>query len=421
MSSLQPSGLCSRCNHIIETRPQYGESKHFKTFREVLDAGDLGCYICWTISHTKRWRESAPEAFIEGLKYSVICKSDINVKGDIEFQALDIRGGVCAEIPGGTNQWTFERAKSGYLHSPDVASDYNEPVFSLKRHRWIGVSQAALKWVASCDINHPGCRPQDSLYRPTRLLKILNNQTVKLIHTASEETGNYAALSHCWGKTQTIKLESDTKDQLQHGTDVMSLPKSYQEAILICLKLGIGFIWIDSLCIFQDSGDDWEREAITMQHVYGNSYLNICAAAAADSTEESFIGRSKGILEMPEVSTTWENSSKDSFFLHYDSMLHEDIAESPLRHRGWVYQEWYLSPRSLILSQNQLWWHCREFLANEENQHGSPEFKQFDWLKVANRFPPWPLSTRTYRASGIVYVRQAWSLGHFGVCTSCIV
>ncbi|XEU97708.1 hypothetical protein FSHL1_002994 [Fusarium sambucinum] len=164
----------------------------------------------------------------------------------------------------------------------------------------------------------------------------------------------------------------------------MSLPKSYQEAVLVCLKLGIGFIWIDSLCIFQDSQDDWEREAMTMQDVYGNSYLNICTAAAANSTEESFLGRSKGILKILMVSTTWEKSSRDSLFLYYDGALNDDIAESPLRHRAWVYQEWYLSPRSLILSQNQLWWHCREFLANEENRYGNLEFQRFDWLKVNN-------------------------------------
>jgi hypothetical protein len=215
-------------------------------------------------------------------------------------------------------------------------------------------------------------------------LEILNNQTVKLVHTSNTTTDRYAALSHCWGKTQTIKLQSDTRGEFERGIEVMSLPKSYQEAVLVCLKLDIGFIWIDSLCIFQDSKEDWEREAITMQDVYGNSYLNICTAAAANSTEESFLGRGRGILRTPTVSTTWEKSLKDTFFLYYDQALDEDISETPLRYRAWVYQEWYLSPRSLILGQNQLWWHCREFLANEDYRFGNPGFQRFNWLKANN-------------------------------------
>ncbi|KAL3605344.1 hypothetical protein FPOAC2_00287 [Fusarium poae] len=414
MSSLQPSGLCSRCHDIFQIRPQYGESKHFKTVPEVSEGRDLGCYICWTISHTKRWRESVLEAFTEGLEYTFQRRVQLQ-----RFYTNEANGPI-KEIPGDLRNCWFWRSEEEYVmgfregltngHSrgwrqevryfwvdhvlyltsfkgPDLRSDisdYDESVFSLKRHRWIGVGQAALDWVHSCNTNHPGCRPHDSLYRPTRLLKILNNEVVKLIHTLDEATGNYAALSHCWGKTQTIKLHSDTKDLLEHGIEIVSLPKSYQEAILVCLKLDIAFIWIDSLCIFQDSQDDWEREAITMQYVYGNSYLNICTAAAADSTEESFIGRSKGIIKTPRFSRTWQNNSADSCFLYYDRTLQEGIAESPLRHRGWVYQEWYLSPRSLILSHNQLWWHCREFLANEENPYGNPEFEQFDWLKVTN-------------------------------------
>lgn len=242
-----------------------------------------------------------------------------------------------------------------------------------------------MEFITSCEENHPGCRLRSSLYRPTRLLQILDNQKVRLISTSQTATGSYAALSHCWGQAQTIKLQSNTREQLKQGIEVISLPKSYQEAILVCLKLSIGFVWIDSLCIFQDSKEDWERESVTMQHVYGNSYLNICTAAAANSTEESFIGRSRGILKTPQISTLWGKSPKDTFFLWYDHSFEEDIIQSPLRHRAWVYQEWYLSPRSLILSHNMLWWHCRQQLTSEERRNGSMGYLHgFEFLKVTD-------------------------------------
>ena len=240
-----------------------------------------------------------------------------------------------------------------------------------------------MEFIKSCDYNHPGCQPHDSLYRPTRLLEILDNQTVRVISTSRTETGSYAALSHCWGQMQTIKLQSATREKLENGIEVTSLPKSYQEAILVCLKLSISFLWIDSLCIVQDSKEDWERESVTMRDVYGNSCLNICAAAAANGTEESFLGRSRGILKVPQISTTCKDGSKDTFFLLYDHAF-EDINESPLTRRAWVYQEWYLSPRSLILCHNLLWWHCRWKLTNEETRDELTGHDDFQWFKATD-------------------------------------
>jgi Heterokaryon incompatibility protein (HET) len=38
-----------------------------------------------------------------------------------------------------------------------------------------------------------------------------------------------------------------------------SLPKSFQDAVTVTRKLYIHSLWIDSLCIIQDSHEDWER------------------------------------------------------------------------------------------------------------------------------------------------------------------
>jgi hypothetical protein len=53
--------------------------------------------------------------------------------------------------------------------------------------------------------------------------------------------------------------------------------------------MGIEYIWIDCLCILQDSKADWEHEAARMADVYSNAYLTI-AASRAEHCEEGFIG-----------------------------------------------------------------------------------------------------------------------------------
>jgi hypothetical protein len=60
-------------------------------------------------------------------------------------------------------------------------------------------------------------------------------------------------------------------------------------AIFIASKLGLEYLWIDSLCIIQDDEDDWRQESALMSTVYGNSYLNIAAAGASDGSPVAFL------------------------------------------------------------------------------------------------------------------------------------
>ncbi|PMD19341.1 heterokaryon incompatibility, partial [Hyaloscypha hepaticicola] len=56
-----------------------------------------------------------------------------------------------------------------------------------------------------------------------------------------------------------------------------TLPKTFQDAVLITRDLGVRYLWIDSLCIIQDSDEDWEQEAARMSEVYANGYVMLAA------------------------------------------------------------------------------------------------------------------------------------------------
>ncbi|KAJ4253945.1 hypothetical protein NW762_010344 [Fusarium torreyae] len=51
----------------------------------------------------------------------------------------------------------------------------------------------------------------------------------------------------------------------------IDLPKTFVDAIQVARALGIPYIWIDSLCIVQDSPEDWKHEASRMAQVYANA------------------------------------------------------------------------------------------------------------------------------------------------------
>lgn len=63
----------------------------------------------------------------------------------------------------------------------------------------------------------------------------------------------------------------------EHGIQLSSLPLTFQDAIKITRSLGLQYIWIDSLCILQDSKADWVEESAKMGTYYSSSWLTIAA------------------------------------------------------------------------------------------------------------------------------------------------
>ena len=65
----------------------------------------------------------------------------------------------------------------------------------------------------------------------------------------------------------------------------------------ISLRLGIKYIWIDSLCIIQEGDEmkDWVHEASLMQQVYSNSTINISALGATDGSKGLFLEQNSSL------------------------------------------------------------------------------------------------------------------------------
>ncbi|KAJ3541675.1 hypothetical protein NM208_g4501 [Fusarium decemcellulare] len=195
-----------------------------------------------------------------------------------------------------------------------------------------------------------------------------------------DKTANYVAFTHCWGSAKSLKLLKNNQEHLCTGIQVRDLPQSYQEAIATCLGLELEFIWIDSLCIIQDSETDWQQEAATMGTLYGSAALNLCAAAAADNSEASFTARDLSLINPLRISCDWEGEGKGEFNVVSIDLQFVDIRSSPLRSRGWIFQEMSLSSSSLLLGRMQLWWHCREKLACDTFPDGLPKVFSSFWL-----------------------------------------
>ena len=246
-------------------------------------------------------------------------------------------------------------------------------------------------WIGDCESNHDTCRlpsPTDR-WLPTRLLDIGPSGTShapRVIETKETPVNNqpYAALSHMWGDVETappLQAMQFNYSSLQEGITFPRLPPSFADAVETCHRLGFQYIWIDSLCIIQDSKEDWEREAATMHEVYRNAKVTLVSTSST-SSQQAFLVR-----DLPYVPAVKAIIDDDRFFIitpiddRQSGVRHGDIEGSRWNTRGWTMQERALSTRSIHFGRNKIYFECRGCLRSEENDPGqardSDQFQLF--------------------------------------------
>jgi hypothetical protein len=142
-------------------------------------------------------------------------------------------------------------------------------------------------------------------------------------------------------------------------------------------RLGVRYIWIDSLCIKQRHAQDWLSESANMHRVYGNSFCNFSATAAKDSGEGLFFAREVHQLWDFEANLNTEgipgrrSPRQIQTCAIIDPLFWEQgIDNAVLNSRGWVLQERIMAPRVLHFCKDQIAWECHEGDAAERYPDG---------------------------------------------------
>jgi hypothetical protein len=234
---------------------------------------------------------------------------------------------------------------------------------------------------------------------PTRLLFIVDptdmeNSRIRLIETHGISY-SYATLSYCWGRAEHEWLCTKHKlDQYLNDIDRKTLPATIRDCLVIAATLSIQYIWIDALCIIQDSASDWITESTKMGGIYYGSLLTIAATTSSQSDGGCFneTSRPRFSDDIHEV-TSWrtqyprsdlvglesilEDGSKsrlyivtgnsDPGYFAYDTRYEDEVENGPLSKRAWVFQEQMLSRRIIYYAQSQLFWECEHCRLSEDN------------------------------------------------------
>lgn len=276
------------------------------------------------------------------------------------------------------------------------------------------------RWMSACLTRHRSCRQtlsgseideSEPPILPSRILQIGKSGeivTTKLL-VANGARGHYVALSHCWG-ARTHHPPMTTQSNLDHhlaGIPWTALPRLYQEAITATSRLGFSYLWIDSLCIIQDSHLDWLAESKRMGDVYQHARLTIAASHATDSNQPCFFPREPVpqavALASPDSTTAYDGVYVTSMPTDYTPISPEFGA---LAYRAWATQEWLLSRRMLFYTAGHLVWSCKTITQRETGASFHDTARNPRWKNIVEKYSARQLTKPSDRLVALEGVRS---------------
>ncbi|RYP50317.1 hypothetical protein DL768_004134 [Monosporascus sp. mg162] len=244
-------------------------------------------------------------------------------------------------------------------------------------------------WVKDCTEHHSVCSTKDGSlgFMPKRVVDVRFGKTCLREGVVPQR---YVCLSHCWGRNQSqIKTLSSNIHEFKKDIPKSMLSRTFQDATDATRRLGIDYIWIDSLCIIQDSAEDWATESLQMGDIYEHGLLTIAATSSSDGSGGLYRVRDPAHISFRPV-------LGDSIYVRRRMPLFIPNAFGaaptswPLLDRGWVFQEMSLSSRVVHFGEQEIIWQCRMGRKSESGSNDVADWSQqgIDFMhSVSNGLP----------------------------------
>ncbi len=246
-------------------------------------------------------------------------------------------------------------------------------------------------WLDDCSHTHDACRmltPFGTKVLPTRLVDVLPGgqptSFVRVIDSTSIPSSvddvDYIALSHAWNQDH-VTLKSDWLQEKLTDLPLQTLPTAVNTAISAAQELGHRYIWVDSLCVLQDSEQDKQQECATMATTFRNATMTMVLDQMA--TDKISTSANQSLQEsIPDQQQ--HPSSLQGYRRHASPTLSTIDFATPgfaWDTRAWALQERLLSRRFLHLGE-QMYWECNALKASETFPRG---LSPLVWEKVHSK------------------------------------
>ncbi|KAH7420047.1 heterokaryon incompatibility protein-domain-containing protein [Cadophora sp. MPI-SDFR-AT-0126] len=361
---------------------------HQPSLEALSESSKNGCHCCILI-----WKNCFAN---QGFSHSQMTASDpIILDHSLGMKELSWSGNW---FPGNGNYMGIRYAGKAYgwaqlrfLQIPNpmtrILQDNANPSSSVLENL-----RLAKKWLATCWINHPKCLQFKIPPMPTRVIDVGTPNGSRSPRLCTPRVrARYLTLSHCWGPHQIITTTSRNYDAHCKGITMESLSKTFQDAINVTRQFGMRYIWIDSLCIIQDSAADWAKESARMCAVYKNALFTI-AASRAKSGKDGLFSLETPILHTPCLLPQYGFATKGGAQVHIHltrdpeptdvGFLKNDL-KGPLYDRAWVLQEEKLSHATLAFTETGMTWECSYSMVTSQDPEGMDDNLRHDHLKYA--------------------------------------
>ncbi|KAE9381914.1 HET-domain-containing protein [Stipitochalara longipes BDJ] len=361
-----PSNLCPACEKIFDHDPQpYTEYPHHSSLENFQQAKDRGCILCNNIwDQIPKDVDDFVTTWSKKTTYNTSPHSELLFNSTGTLTQPDVLLWVEA---------VKENNKPKISHAP--------PAYSNSPETW----KLIRTWLQNCTEEHSTEPPVEPGELPDRIIDVgragdseINLRLLPILPEA-ERTSRYLTLSHCWGSAQILKLTQSSLLDFQDGIKLLSLPKTFQDAVEATRQLGEKYIWIDSLCIIQDSQSDWGEQSFKMDKIYADAYCNLAATASPDSGGGLFCSRNSLAIQHIQIPCKWElegmedNHVKGECQVMDYGRLKRSVEDGPLNKRGWVFQERLLSSRVVHFGAEQIVWECEHVRACETHPDVAPD------------------------------------------------
>ncbi|KAI0402902.1 heterokaryon incompatibility protein-domain-containing protein [Xylaria palmicola] len=213
-------------------------------------------------------------------------------------------------------------------------------------------SRVLRDWFQQCDEKHS--HPAIPLTVISRMQAITSRGLFRVINTStgSVETPTslpkYAALSYVWGadvnKTDYRPLES---------RPISAYAPTIRDAATIASAVGYGWIWVDRICIDQDSDSEKAILIPYMKDIFAAAQITIVAGCGD--------GANSGLVGSPETPRKAEKPltlGSSVSILPVAQRLHELLDDSIWSSRGWTFEEYVFSRRLLFILGSEVFLDC---------------------------------------------------------------
>ncbi|KAF4300807.1 Zinc finger TFIIS-type protein [Botryosphaeria dothidea] len=342
--------VCNRLKWVLEY--PFGTSVHLKLGASTTITEETSC--------------SSHSALIRGLRWAREAQVD-------EVHVWRGSGGTSAQLTGvgpHGEQVVSEHRLDLLQNRIQFAAKTEESPFGDKfgigDEEWID-PETFRKWIEKCYKEHGGlCKTVESSLPSSRPRWFVDTKRRCLVE--AEPGQSYVALSYVWGAVNQYKtLREDLENLQQDGyldrVDV-AIPRTVRDAIGLVPLLGRRYLWVDSLCILQEDGDELWDQIHGMASIYANASMTIVAAQGEDA--DFGLRGVRGVSQPRKLPDEIHTLRDGTQVISYGDGWFSRLIPTKYSYRAWTFQEYLFSRRKIIFKDDSVYWECGSATWEEE-------------------------------------------------------